>query len=289
MQLIETSANTRDIYQAQIDAADMAAAIATLGQNLSSRVDGGSYAAAAAHERGELRRQRYVGKALGNCLYTQSLPWWAEYNFGDRKQAPFPRWNTEPPEDKGAKVQTLATLAQAIGALKQAGYTLTTKRIEEEYGVVLDQVPQPEMPGMPGAPGEAGPGATALGRPPPAPGVVGPGKAPPKALPKPSASMRADNDNAHGDLPAAFVEGQLYADLLVAKGTEQVSEGLESFTDKLIAAIDTAGSREEVINAVLAVYAAEQDPTQLAQLCENAMVMADLAGRLAVERERGES
>lgn len=264
MQLIETSANTRDIYLAQIDAADMAAAIAILGQNLSSRVDGGSYAAAASHERGELRRQRYVAKSLGLTLWTQSLPWWAEYNFGDRRQAPYPRYNTDPPEDKGAKVQTLATLAQAIGALKQAGYTLTLEQIEEQYGVALEQT-----------------------APPVSDGAVGPASATPTLR---DAHMLVQNEpraaepTAHQP-PPAFVAGQQYADALAATGTERVSEELMAFTDRLIAAIDSATNHDEIAQAVLQAYAAAPDPAALAQLCENAMVMAELAGRYAVKQE----
>jgi phage gp29-like protein len=338
MKLIETTANTRDIYQAQIDAADMAAAIAILGQNLTTRVDGGSLAASESHERGENRRVRYVGRTLGRTLWTQSLPWWAEFNFGDQKYAPYPRYNTEPPEDKGAKVTTLGALADALNKLHTAGYRLPLDKIEEEYGVALEELtpeqqrtvgsgappnaappppPQLPVPSLPGKLAKVVPGSsrsssqsqsqtrstststTAATRP------------KPKLVPKLAHGDDEDDDldpDAHThdvrvivngvehvvgevylgtetDPDSGTVQGQQYTDRLTAKTTEHASEALLDFTDKLIVAIDKADSLEEVSKIVLQIFADEPDPERLRELVENAIVMADLAGRHAVRED----
>lgn len=291
LRLIETTANTRDIYLAQIDAADMAASIAILGQNLTSRVDGGSYAAAETHERGQNKRERYIARALGRTLWTQSIPWWAEYNFGDRKQAPYPRWQTDPPEDKGAKVQTLATLATAVNTLKQAGYRLSPERIEEEYGVELEELPEPVLPAPTGAVAPGGLGA-------PKPRPVQPVAAKPRAVPgKPAGAKLAYEPDESPDsgepprmvsgdaAPDAFVQGQQYADDLTTQSAEHAAADLSGFADRLIAGIDKATSHEELLAAVLKAYSDEPEPTRLAELCENAMVMAQLAGRHAAKTE----
>lgn len=159
MQLLELKADTRMIYEAQVNAANEAAAICINGQNLTTKVDGGSHAAAQVHETKENRKVRYVAKLLGKALWTQVLTWWAQLNFGDRALAPYPRWHTEPPDDVLTKATALKMLGDALTSLKTAGYKLSPDYIEEEYGLDLEELPDP--PPLAAGPGGLGSGSPA--------------------------------------------------------------------------------------------------------------------------------
>lgn len=269
LKLIELGANTKEIYDAQIEAANQAAAIAILGQNLSSNVEGGSRAAAEVHERKENRKVRYAAKTLSKCLHEQSLSWWAEYNFGDRELAPFPHWHTEPPDDYAAKATGLKDLAAGLLALKNAGYKLSTDQLEEEYGVELEEVePLPQQP----VPGQQPQQQTSK-----------PGKKPPPKQKLAQARFLASGDAA--DTAPGFVAGQVYTDALTDKETAHAADYLSGFVDRIAAAIEGAEDYESVRSGVLRAFADEEDPDRLAELIENGILLANLAGRHAVDED----
>lgn len=278
MELIELTADTREIYDAQIQAANECAAIAILGQNLSTNVQGGSRSAAEVHERKENRKVRYVGQMLSKGLREQSLSWWAEFNYGDRNLAPFPHWHTEPAEDYAAKSLGLKTLADGLLSLKNAGYKLSTDSLEEEYGVELEEVAPPAPAPIQGAPG---PKLV------PSPGKIAPPK--PVAPKKKSATAEAGGVLlASGDDPESapgFVAGQVYADALTDKETELAADSLREFVDRIAEAVDGAEDYESVRSAVIKAFADEEDPDRLVELIEHGILLANLAGRHAVDED----
>lgn len=280
MDLLELSANTRDIYQAQIDAADMGFAIAILGQNLTSRVDGGSLAAANSHERKENKRVRYIAKSMSQVLYQQSLPWWTEFNFGPTAQVPFPRYQTDPPEDNGEKVDTLAGLAGALVSLQTAGYRLETQYIEQQYGIkLLELTPeerqrtlptqQPGEPAPPALPG--GPGATPRRR------RLQPTPPPPQ---RQAAARLAKHDAAGAD---ATVDAQEYVDAVVDDSVDHAIDALAPFIGRIERAVKNATDFASARRAILDAFRDEEDPELLESLVEAGIVMAHLAGRHAVQ------
>jgi len=269
LKLIELGADTEAIYRAQINAANEAFAITILGQNLTSNVEGGSRAAAEVHERKENRKVRYVAKTMAKGLQAQSLTWWAEFNFGDRSLAPYPRWHTEPDEDYAAKSTALLTLGQGLVQLKNAGYKLSPEQLEDEYGVVLEEAPLPEptVVPQPGAPQQ---------------------QPKPPAQKKPPARAEAGRFLASGDSPDSapgFVAGQVYVDDLSDKCTELGAEYMAGFVERIGAALEEAESYDEVRALVLNAYADEEDPERLAELVEHGIVLANLAGRNAVQED----
>jgi phage gp29-like protein len=269
MELIELSANTREIYQAQVDAANAAFAIAILGQNLTSDVSSGSLAAAEVHERKENRKVTGVAKMLAKGLQQQSIAWWAEYNFGDRALAPYPRWDTDPPEDSSAKATTFKTTADGLVSLKNAGYKLKPEQIETDFGLVVEEVEPPApvpVPGQPGVPGKP----------------VAP--KPPAKKPAPAQARFL----ASGDDPASvpgYVAGQVYVDALTDKSTALAADDHDGFVERLLEAIDGCEDYSQVRRAVLDAYAEEDDPERLAELVEHGMLLANLAGRHAVAED----
>jgi phage gp29-like protein len=304
LSLIELTANTRDIYQAQIDAADMAFAISLLGQNLTSRVDGGSYAAGKVHERVANRRVVYVAKRLSHGLYGQSLNWWAQYNFGSEEFTPYPRFCVEPPEDKTPKVAALLTLGQALSALKTVGLTMTPEQIEEEYGVQLTVV-APTEPTQP-QPGEPARGGGDIAKQPelayresratPAAGTVVARDPSLCACGAPETDVLTGTCDkcwkAHcAKLKAPQTDkgandSQDYADQIVDELSKLTAVKLDGFVSRVLKAIDEAEDYEGVKTAVLKAFSAEADPETLRELAEKSAVLANLAGRLGVKRDQ---
>src|SRR5690606_5151149 len=139
LKLVEATASTWTTYQAQIQAADNGIAIALTGQNLTSEVQGGSLAAAQVHARVALQFIKGDAGALSTCLHNQVLEPWAEFNIGDRNAAPWPKWDTTPPEDKAARAQVLVNVGTAIQALKYAGVPVDEAALAEQFDIPLRQ------------------------------------------------------------------------------------------------------------------------------------------------------
>lgn len=144
--LVEATANTRDIYQAQVDAANMAGTVAILGQNLTTEIsDNGSRAAGQVHERKEGRKVRYISESLSTTLHEQVMLEWARQNFGGAQEPPWHVWQVTPPADLGAKATTYSTVATAIATLKSVGKAIPDDKLKEEFGIELIDV-EPTAP-----------------------------------------------------------------------------------------------------------------------------------------------
>ncbi len=97
LKLAEPIAKTWEMFPKQIETANAELSILLVGQNLTSEVTSGSFAAAKIHENVRDDLVRFDAEALATCLNEQVLTWWAEFNFGDPKLAPWPSWDTAPP------------------------------------------------------------------------------------------------------------------------------------------------------------------------------------------------
>lgn len=129
IKIVQAEARTWETFKAQIDVANSGIAIALAGQNLTSEVKGGSYAAAEVHQQIANVLLRADADALSETLHDRLLVPWAEYNLAGRDQAPWPSWDTSPPEDlatKGAAWSALVDAGtKAEAALAAAGSTST--------------------------------------------------------------------------------------------------------------------------------------------------------------------
>lgn len=141
--ILQSAANTWETFKEQIATADLGIAIAIAGQNLTSEVKGGSYAAADVH--------KYIANilisadadALSSCLRKQSLVWWAQFNLGNKNLAPWPCWDTNPPVDAKAMVDTWTTGGDALGKLrkqyKKTGYKVNLIECARLINLPLEQ------------------------------------------------------------------------------------------------------------------------------------------------------
>ena len=138
VELLEAAARDWEGFRDLIAQTDAAISIAVLGQNLTTEVKGGSYAAAKVHDR---IRQDYLeadAESLSTFQREQVLAWFAEFNYGDRALAPWPRFATQPPEDRAGRAQALEGLANAIKTFVDAGVPLDVTALAEEFELPLE-------------------------------------------------------------------------------------------------------------------------------------------------------
>ncbi len=140
MAVAEQSANTWQIYQAQIDMADTAFVVSSLWHNLGTQVDGGSFAAAATAVGVEQGALEYDAKADASFAYKQVLRQWAFVNWGSEDAAPTVRRVIEPPVDHQAEATTLAAAGPAIAQLVALGADRV--KLLERFGVDVEVEPR---------------------------------------------------------------------------------------------------------------------------------------------------
>lgn len=98
--------------------------LAMLGQNLTSQVEEGSFAAARVHAHVLQTIVEREARALQRTIYQQVARPFAALNFGDPDLAPRVIWNVQPVEDLNVKARSFQSFAAAVGQLRQAGYKL---------------------------------------------------------------------------------------------------------------------------------------------------------------------
>jgi phage gp29-like protein len=135
VKLIEATANTWMTFKGQIEMSDKGVAICINGQNLTSDVKSGSLAAAKVHERVLQDLIESDAETASTTLHKQSWQWWAAWNYGNAALAPYPHWDTVPPEDNVQNAQTLASLAPALEALATHG--TDTRALLEKFGLPM--------------------------------------------------------------------------------------------------------------------------------------------------------
>lgn len=246
VELLEASGTSSDSFHELIDWADKAIAIAVLGQNLTTDVEGGSHAAATVHDSVRNDLVESDVQALSTHANHQLISWWAEFNFGDRTLAPWPDWLTTPAKKNGELYQyhLMAPVVTANEVRDQLGLPpLPPERGGDEF-VVISQ----------------GPVATGL-------------------------LSRAEHGVAlaSGDDPhnaAGFIRGQLYTDALAEQTGISTAQHVQPYVQRIAEAVSSARDYPELRERLTELFAGA-DPTEFANLTERALILAGLAGRLA--------
>lgn len=278
LKMIQASASSQAIYDAQIKLADLAIAIRIRGGNLSTEVKGGSKAAAESQERtGDNAKLRFDNGTLTTTVHDQSLVWWAEFNFGDRALAPWPQWPVEPEEDLEARVANEQKSFETCKAAEDLGFDVDRKKFLETHKIDW------ATPGTKPAPVAPPP---ALGAPTPAPG--NPPAPPPPAPPKPPGKAAAALLKLQAFARAAGTtgqeSGQQYADELAANGLSAAQSALAATFAAIEEEIDAATGYENLLDRLRKRYTS-LDPHELIDIVESCMVLGELAGRVAVTED----
>lgn len=268
LKLVEITANTKQIYEAQIAMADLAIAIRIRGGNLSTSItERGSNAAAESQAKtGDNAKLRFDASSISTTLHDQSLVHWAQWNFGDPRLAPWPDYPVEPEEDKGARAEMVDKLADGLTKMQAVGFEIDGKAVKEEFGLsFLGEYEEPEP--LPAPP----PGQPVPGDDPDAAGKVNA-----RALRAARARLAS---GARAEKSSGFVNGQLYVDDVVDDSRAAAGKALaETLLAGLLDAIDGADSYDAVREAVLNRYGAAAQPEELRTLLQHAFYLADLAG-----------
>jgi hypothetical protein len=118
LKAVEFGGDDHQTFQTRIEACDANFAILVLGQNLTTEVKaGGSYAAGRSQER---VRQDYLeqdAQTFSTCLRMQAIRHFANVRFADSALAPYPKWNTEPPENLANSANVIARASEALDRL----------------------------------------------------------------------------------------------------------------------------------------------------------------------------
>lgn len=253
--LLEAKVGSGEVFEKLIDWADKAVAVALLGQNLTTDVEGGSLAAAEVHERVRFDLVDADSEVLATTLHDHVVEWWAEFNLGDRTLAPWPNWDTSPPVDEAALAAALSARAQALSTLAtaaaQAGLPIDWRKLMEQANIPL--LEGRDIPETPAAPA------------PPAPETAG---------------LRLASGDAI-DTARGFARGQLYADRVADFGTRLGADALGPTVQRVLGLVRDATSYDELRAHLLREFA-DLPVEDLADLLESSLVLAGLAGRLAV-------
>ncbi len=134
LKLVETSGKAQELYSSGIELANDAFAIAIRGGNLTTSVEGGSKAAAEVQERtGDFVNLRWDAEALSTTLHDQTLVWWAEWNFGDRRLAPWPDYPVAPQRNLKNFAETITAFTKATTDLETQGYEVDRQKALDEF------------------------------------------------------------------------------------------------------------------------------------------------------------
>lgn len=261
LELLETGAD-EGVFNTILEKSDTAIAVRMLGQNLTTEVKGGSFAATTAHDRIRIDYLRADVDQLATDCQSGILEPWAERANGSRDLAPYPHWDADPPEDEKATAEGQKAFGEAVTAVQTAGYDVKNiDELGEKYGLKLEKRPEPTP--VPGA----------------GPGVPGAAPVPAKPALRPvaaSMTLLGQNDDDPG-----FTNGQEYVDHLVNAGVHRASEALATDIANILRIVQAADS-PAALRAGLAALYADSTPTELGQVLERARMMAELAGKYSV-------
>lgn len=138
-QFLEPKSLSWPSFEAFLTRLDICIAVYLLGQNLSTEVSGGSFAAAIAANRIRLDYLAADAEVMSTALRTQVWMPWGRFNFDwwDDALAPWPTWTTSVPEDLKAKAETLKALSDSLAGFKDAGLPIDFRVIGEQFGIPL--------------------------------------------------------------------------------------------------------------------------------------------------------
>lgn len=136
-ELVEAGAKSWEGFEASLNGINVDIAVAVLGQNLTTEVQGGSFAAAKVSDRVRGDILQRDARGIEAAIYHQVLTWWAGANFGDAGLAPRMGYLLDPPEDNKAEAEVHDLVSRSLGAYQAAGAPVDQRGLLEEFGVPM--------------------------------------------------------------------------------------------------------------------------------------------------------
>lgn len=282
LDLLEAKDQSWQTFPAQLARADRRISTYLLGQNLATEVDGqGSRAAADTHRGVERDKAKVDAENLATELRRQALFPIIAFNVPNvsLEIVPWPKWNTDPAGEDEAQAKAKKTFAEALRTFTNGGYEVENlDELCERYGIKLKKI-------------KAKPEAQRFRNPLPANDE------------DEDEEESEDEDDERDDVAArrshrglrlrsgltaaessGFLNGQLYADALVERAAKQGVAALKPSIDAILEELDAATGYDDLRERLRARYE-ELEPEEISALIEAACVMAELAGRAAVNED----
>lgn len=283
--LVTTSAQVGDLYAKQNAMADTAIALTIRGSNLTTQIEGssGSRAAAEVHERNDLANAKRDNSAWSTTSRKMTLVHWASRNYGDERLAPWPKYQTDPEEDRKAKSEVFGAVMKGVKDAQSLGFEVDRDGLIEEFEfrrfLKPGEVIQPRDPNEPTEPGDDEDGDGSPGADPPGPDDgTDDGPNPPQ---RPAGVLRA------GPGPATE-NGQEYADRVKDEMTRHAAKALMPTVAAMLSEIERAENYDDARLRISQRYRDLASPRKLAELTEAAIVLTQEAGHLsAIEEAEG--
>lgn len=124
-------------FQELLAQCDEDTAVAVLGQTLTTKVSGGSLAAAKVHDRVRADYLEADANTLSTAFYQQVIKPWTLFNKGAPDLAPWPSWNATPPEDTETVAKTFQSGASALSQLLTANVPVNVEEFCKRLGIPL--------------------------------------------------------------------------------------------------------------------------------------------------------
>ena len=282
MKLVESVANTFETFRAQIDAANTGMAIAIMAQNLTSEVKGGSYAAAQTHSGVAASVTSTDAEALSDFVYAQLLKPWAKANYGSEDAAPWPVWDTEPPEDDQARVKVWVDLGAAIEKLRAQNVPIDVIQMAETAACPLTTDVIPDPPEEPEEPEPEEDDAEDAETEPEGDDDEEDGKVADARKPQVEARLR---HHVHNELRARKGErqGQAYTDSVAESMQMALALEMAPHLKAMLKIAASCGEDYNLARAKLEAYYAEKmDPDSAAEHIRAGLLMCQLGGWASV-------
>lgn len=138
VRMLEAQHPAADVFEKGVMRMDTLISCALLGQNLTTEVQGGSYAAATVH--GRIRQDFLEADAatLSECLRQQLLRPFCIYNFEKgQRYVPLLNWDVTPPDDKKQIADTLNSVATAVKSFSEARFPLDANKLGTKLGIPM--------------------------------------------------------------------------------------------------------------------------------------------------------
>lgn len=272
IELVEAVSDSWKTFDNLITMSNTNVAIALLGQNLTTEVKGGSYAAAMVHAMIRADVLRSDASRLGQCFHEQALSWWAKFNYGSPELAPKPTWQTDPEVDMTTSATTMGLVGDAVTKLRTAGLSLDSEEIAERYDLPVADSSVPLEP---------------ITAPPPGTGVQPDGGVKPadQKLPTPVGKGKVAKASQNPDVPIEVIEGQLLADELVAAGVDAGKKVIATDVAKVMKLLAQGKDFDSIKKGLVEVYG-EMDRTKLAKMMQQVIMLSNLAGRHSAKQEK---
>jgi hypothetical protein len=255
LELVEAqSKNWESFVKLCDDVWPKAVAIALTGNNLTTQIEGGSFAASRTAENVSYDRKRTLARCFETTSRRECLTWWGEFNFGTRA-VPWPKYQIEPPRDLTAAAARFQTGASGLSSLRTAGFEVEEgeeDKLEELLGVRVRKAVNP----------------------PPADPAPTP-KVPPAEKVKAHEHGRSTVASANAD---GLTHGQRFVDALVGQAIEAGAKALAPDVRDIKRLIEEATDLRSLRLALVLAYG-DMSPAAFAEVVERAEVLAAMAGR----------